>query len=141
LHDEVIESLKQEGISERTLLTGLRRDVPQMMAAIDVFLLTSLWEGLPRVIPEAMAMGVPIVAYRVDGTAEVIVPGETGYLCQPGDLENMASCCTTLLQDARLRSSMAERCHQVALDEYDLNHMIAQIAELYEGQLKQKGLL
>ena len=138
LHPQVEQALKEEGIFTRTVLTGLRREVPQMMSVIDVFLLTSLWEGLPRVIPEAMAMGVPVVAYRVDGTAEAIQPGETGYLCPPGALDEMASCCLDLLLDASLRDRMAEHCRQFAVSEFDLTHMVSQIADLYEEQIKNK---
>jgi glycosyltransferase involved in cell wall biosynthesis len=137
LHPQVVQALKEEGIFERSVLTGLRRDVPQMMSVIDVFLLTSLWEGLPRVIPEAMAMGVPVVAYRVDGTSEAVLPGETGYLCQPGALDEMASCCQNLLLDTSLRNRMAEHCRQYAVSEFDVTYMVSQIAELYEEQIKK----
>ncbi|HEX9028006.1 MAG TPA: glycosyltransferase, partial [Anaerolineales bacterium] len=119
----------------RTILTGLRRDVPQMMSVIDVFLLTSLWEGLPRVIPEAMAMGVPVVAYQVDGTIEAVQPGLTGYICPPGDIDGMAASCLRLLQDANLRAQMAERGRQVAADEYDVDRMVEQSAALYEERI------
>jgi glycosyltransferase involved in cell wall biosynthesis len=138
LHIQVEQALKDEGIFERTKLTGLRRDVPRMMSAMDIFLLTSLWEGLPRVIPEAMAMGIPVVAYQVDGIVEAVQPGETGRLCQPGDLDEMTSCCLELLQDASRRSRMAGRCRQFAISEFDLDHMVAQIADLYEEQLKKR---
>ncbi len=138
LRSQVELALKEEGIFERTVLTGLRRDAPQMMSAIDVFLLTSLWEGLPRVIPEAMAMGVPVVAYQVDGTIEAVQPGETGYLCPAGDLDQMASCCVSLLQDDLLRAHMVNRCRQFALDEFDVNHMVEQIANLYEEKIKER---
>jgi glycosyltransferase involved in cell wall biosynthesis len=138
LRPQVEQALKDEGIFEQTVLTGLRRDAAQMMSAIDVFLLTSLWEGLPRVIPEAMAMGVPVIAYQVDGTAEAVLPGETGCLCLPGSVNEMAGCCLRLLQDEALRSQMAERCRELAASEYDVNHMVSQIADLYEELLTRK---
>jgi glycosyltransferase involved in cell wall biosynthesis len=138
LRPQVEQALKDEGIFEQTVLTGLRRDVASMMGAIDVFLLTSLWEGLPRVIPEAMAMGVPVVAYQVDGTAEAVLPGETGCLCPPGSLDEMAACCLRLLQDEAVRSQMAEHCRELAANEYDVNHMVSQIAALYDEVLARK---
>ncbi len=140
LRPQVEQALKEEGIYDRAVLTGLRRDVPQMMSAMDVFLLTSLWEGLPRVIPEAMAMGIPVVAYRVDGTVEAIQPGETGFLCFPGDLDEMAACCLTLLQDSLMRQRMAESCRRFALEEFDVNRMVEQIALLYEEVIRSKGI-
>ncbi len=96
LRPQVEQALRQAGIAERTTLTGLRRDVPRMLAAMDIFLLTSLWEGLPRVIPQAMAMGLPVVANRADGVTEAIQDGSNGYLCSPGEIEQMAECCIEL---------------------------------------------
>jgi glycosyltransferase involved in cell wall biosynthesis len=107
---------------------------------MDLFLLTSLWEGLPRVLPQAMAMGVPVVANQVDGTVEVIKHGETGYLCQPGDLTQMASYCETLLKDPLLSRTMGERGRKFVLSEFDLNRMIFQIEALYRELLSEKGV-
>jgi len=140
LRSQVEAGLIEEGIAERTVLTGLRRDVPQMLAVMDVFLLTSLWEGLPRVIPQALAMGVPVVANRVDGTAEAIIHGETGYLCAPGDLQGLAARCLELLQDPPRRHAMGQRRRQWAIREFDLRQMVAQIACLYEELLAGRGV-
>lgn len=131
LHFEVTNALIKEGIMERTILTGLRRDVPRLMAAMDVFLLTSLWEGLPRVIPQAMAMGLPVVANAVDGSSEAVVPGETGYLCPPGALDEMASRCIELLRDPDKRLAMGKRGQVYASKEFDVRQMVAQIDAVY----------
>lgn len=140
LRPEVEALLAGEGLAGRAVLTGLRRDVPRMMAAMDVFLLTSLWEGLPRVIPQAMAMQVPVVATRADGTVEAIAHGETGYLGEPGDLQEMAGHCLVLLEDAGRRRMMGQRGREHALREFDVRTMVAQIAALYEQLLKDKEL-
>jgi glycosyltransferase involved in cell wall biosynthesis len=135
LHSEVKACLVEEGILDRTILTGLRRDVPRMMAAMDVFLLTSLWEGLPRVIPQAMAMGLPVIANAVDGSSEAIVPGETGYLCPPGALNDMAEHCVELLKDPVKRLSMGKKGQDYAAKEYDVRQMVAQIDGIYQQLL------
>ncbi len=132
--------LAEEGIADRTLLTGLRRDVPRMMAAMDLFLLTSLWEGLPRVIPQAMAMGVPVVANRADGTVEAVAHGRSGYLVTPGDLETMAACCLELLRDSQKRQEMGREGQRYARQEFDVRAMVAQIADLYEELLARRGI-
>ncbi|HEX6303462.1 MAG TPA: glycosyltransferase family 4 protein [Anaerolineales bacterium] len=137
LRGEVEALITAEGLSQRTILTGLRRDVPDMLAAMDVFLLTSLWEGLPRVIPQAMAMGVPVVANRADGTAEAIEDGVSGYLCQPGDLDCLAAGCLELLHSPKRRRSMGACGRAYALRDFDLNTMVSQIADLYEGLLAE----
>lgn len=135
LRAQVEEQLVKEGIAERTILTGLRRDVPRMLAAMDVFLLTSLWEGLPRVIPQALAMQVPVVAQRVGGVAEAILHNEMGYLCYPGDLEELAKRCVELLQNGHLRREMGRRGREHVLKEFPQQQMIEQLAALYENLL------
>ncbi|HBY09428.1 MAG TPA: hypothetical protein DEH22_17220 [Chloroflexi bacterium] len=140
LRSEIEAQLRATGLKQRTVLTGLRRDVPRLMAAMDVFLLTSLWEGLPRVIPQAMAMGLPVVANRADGTVEAIQHGETGYLCTPGDLDGMAAYCLELLQNPLLRKTLGQNGRQYITQEYDLRNMIAQIESLYAELLSvQQG--
>jgi glycosyltransferase involved in cell wall biosynthesis len=132
LRSQVEQLLEEEGLAGRTVLTGLRRDVPALLAAMDVFLLTSLWEGLPRVIPQAMAMGIPVIASQADGTAEAIQPGQTGYLCPQGDIACLAERCLQLLRDGEGRRAMGAKGRAFALGEFDLERMIAQIAALYE---------
>lgn len=136
LRHELQEKLAQEGIAERTVLTGLRRDVPRLLAAMDIFLLTSLWEGLPRVIPQAMAMRLPIVAARVDGIAEAVQNGVTGYLFDPDDTNGMAQACVTLINDPAMRQAMSARGRDLALKNYDLRHMLTQIDSLYQHLLE-----
>lgn len=87
-----VESLiVQYGIHDRVYLAGWRRDIPEIMHALDTFLLTSHWEGLPRVLLEARVVGVPVVATSVGGADEVIVNHAIGDLCQAGDIEGLAA--------------------------------------------------
>ncbi len=138
LRAEVEALIAEEGLTDRFVLTGLRRDVPRMLAAMDVFLLTSLWEGLPRVIPQAMSMRVPVVANRADGTVEAIAHGETGYLADPGDLDGLAQYCLTLLRDPETRRAMGERGRAFATHEFDVREMVAKIDRLYQTLLAQR---
>lgn len=135
LHPEVEAALAEEGIVDRTTLTGLRRDIPRLMAAMDVFLLTSLWEGLPRVIPQAMAMGLPVIANDVDGSSEAVLPGKTGYLCRPGALDEIADCCINLLVDRENRLVMGNNGHDYAISEFDIRQMVIQIDNVYQELL------
>ena len=87
-----------------------------------------------------MAMEIPVVANRADGTVEVINPGVTGYLCNPGDIQQAAQYCLYLLNDP-------VRCHNMGVagrlnscQEFDLNRMIADIESLYENLLKDSGM-
>lgn len=137
LNPEVKAALVEAGISDRTILTGLRRDIPRLMAAMDVFLMTSLWEGLPRVIPQAMAMGLPVIANAVDGSSEAVIPGETGYLCPPGAYDTMAERCVELLRNHRLCIEMGMAAHDIASREFDVRKMVVQIDGLYQELLEQ----
>jgi glycosyltransferase involved in cell wall biosynthesis len=132
MRPQVEARLEAEGMAQQTVLTGLRRDVPRLMAAMDIFLLTSLWEGLPRVIPQAMSMGLPVIANRADGTLEAIQQGETGYLCSPGDIRQMADFCLDLVEHPEKRQAMGMKGRLIARQEFDLQQMIRQIEELYE---------
>jgi glycosyltransferase involved in cell wall biosynthesis len=136
LREEAETLVAEKQLSERTIFTGLRRDVPEMLAAIDVFLLISQWEGLPRVLPQAMAMQVPVVATQVGGSAEAIIHGETGYQCNYGDLDDLAAHCLKLLQDDRLRAEMGQRGRSYAMQEFDVNRMAHQMAALYDDLLE-----
>lgn len=125
------------GLGDRLRLLGWRRDIPRVMSALDVLLHTSLWEGLPRVLPEAIACGVPIVASGVDGTADILQDGVTGILCSPGDADALAAGVRRLLADRDLGHRMARRAREV-LGEFDIDAMVRQQERLYLT-LMEKG--
>jgi GT2 family glycosyltransferase/glycosyltransferase involved in cell wall biosynthesis len=130
LRGQVERMVRRMGLTDRVILTGLRRDVPDLMAIFDIFLLPSLWEGLPRVIPQAMAHGLPIVASAVDGNLEAVRHGETGFLIPPADYQQAAAAVIELLsrpQDAARMGAVGRR--HVA--EFDARRMVAQMADLY----------
>lgn len=131
LRPQVEELLENLGLQGKTILTGIRRDIPELMAAMDVFLLTSRWEGLPRVIPQAMSMGLPVVATSVDGSQEVIKNGVNGFLCPAGDLNSLSNCCLEILRNPELRLQLGQAGRQTAQQGFDLSQMIAQIDSLY----------
>lgn len=98
LRDQIQNLIIRYGISEKVILTGVRKDIPELLAVMDVFVLTSLWEGLPRVILQAMAMRLPVVATRVDGIPEAVKHGENGFLVPPKDFSAMAQRVLQLLE-------------------------------------------
>jgi len=138
LRDEVESRIREFHLEKHFILTGLRRDVAQLLSVMDVFLLTSLWEGLPRVIPQAMCREVPIVAYASDGVAEVIEHGNTGFLCQPGDIDLAANYCLQLLQSPDLRERIIRAAKKVATEEFDLRRMIQELENLYLSYVGEK---
>ena len=99
-------AIRRAGLEGRIRLAGWRRDIPDVMRAMDVFLLTSHWEGLPQVLLQARANCVPIVATRAGGSAEAFVEGKHGWLCDPGDIEALAAQVIRLLMDSAERERM-----------------------------------
>lgn len=138
LRDDVEKYIRKSPLAGRVILTGIRRDVRQMLAIMDVFLITSLWEGLPRVIPQAMSVGIPVVATLADGTAEVIKDGETGFICNPQDIDCLAERCVSLIENQSLREEIVRNAMVLAHDEFDINSMVMAIDHLYQKLLGEK---
>ena len=122
-------------IRDNILLAGWRRDIPAIMQCIDLLVHTSLWEGLPRVLPEAMASGVPVVASRVNGSPEAIKDGVNGYLLPPRAIREMAQKVIELLQDPHKASAMGERGREL-VQEFDIRKMVQQQETLYANLCK-----
>jgi glycosyltransferase involved in cell wall biosynthesis len=113
-------------------MIGWRRDVPELLQVLDIFLLTSLWEGLPRVLVEAMVIGIPVVAMDIDGIAEVVKNGENGYLVSPGDTDKMAEQVIKLLGDDCLRLKMGYKAKSM-VNEFSAQKMLEDYARLYQN--------
>jgi glycosyltransferase involved in cell wall biosynthesis len=119
------------GLDADLRLLGWRRDVPEILAALDVLVLTSRWEGLPLVFPQAMAAGRPVVATNVNGAPEAVRDGVTGHLVPPGDLVALADRVIGLLRDEDRRRAMGEAARSAALA-FDVGAMTRRYEALYE---------
>jgi glycosyltransferase involved in cell wall biosynthesis len=122
------------GLGESFRVLGWRRDVHEIVPCLDVLVLTSLWEGLPRVFPQAMAAGRPIVAYRVDGAPEAVEDGVGGWLVAPGDVPAAAARVVELLRDPALAARMGA-AGRARVGEFDADLMVRRQQELYERLL------
>ncbi len=142
LRPDVERAVIRHGLEGRFKLLGWRRDIPEILHDTDVLVLTSLWEGLPRVLPQAMASGVPAVVTRVDGSPEAILDGVNGFVVEPRDVEGMATRVVQLLRDPQLRSRMGEEGRK-RVQEFDIDHMVRKQEEFYlelvEAVLKGKN--
>ena len=132
LREQLEEHVDRLHLDSIVKMVGWRRDVPEFLEIFDVFLLTSLWEGLPRVVVEAMITGVPVVAPDVAGIAEVVRSGETGYLVSPGDTASMAQRVIELLDNETLRRQMGRAAKGVG-QEFSVENMIEDYTRLYIG--------
>lgn len=123
LRRKVEQTVDELGLRQVFRLVGWRRDVPDILRCLDLFMLTSLWEGLPRVYLEAVASGVPVVGTRVDGACEVILDGINGYLVPPGDVEGLANRAVCLLNDASVVARM-KRYGDTLTSDFDIYEMV-----------------
>jgi glycosyltransferase involved in cell wall biosynthesis len=137
LRAEVEAEIAARGLTDHVHLTGLRRDVPDLMHSFDLFALSSLWEGLPRVLPQAMAAGLPIVATAVDGNAEAVTDGVNGFLTPPGNPQAFAEALLELLADPELAAQMGQAGLD-RVDEFGARKMVRDIAALYEQLLTER---
>jgi len=128
------------GISENVVFLGLRKDVPEILPVIDLFVLPSLYEGFGIVLVEAMAAGKPVVATRVGGIPEVVVDGKTGILAPPKEPKRIAEAIITLLQDKAQAQKMGQAGHKRAIEHFGLEAMMNKIHHLYEELLLLKGV-
>lgn len=131
LRPEMERAVAEAGLAERFKLLGWRRDVAELMWSADALVLTSLWEGLPRVYPQAMAAGLPIVGTRVDGAAEAVADGESGWLLKPHDVPGIAARIAELLKNPERARAMGDAGRR-KLDEFDIDLMVRRQEDLYE---------
>lgn len=139
LRGEVEQLATELGIANRLVLTGLRRDVPELLAAFDLFALSSLWEGLPRVLLQAMATSLPVVATACDGSAEAIESGVNGFLVPPGEPTQLAERLCYLLEQPAVAQQMGA-AGSARVEEFSDWVMVRAIATLYAELLKAKGI-
>lgn len=130
LRDQLETAIAAAGLTDRVILTGVRRDVPELLRTFDVFALASRWEGLPRVFPQAMAAGLPIVATRVDGAPDAVSSGENGWLVPLGDMTAMAARLCELAADPE-RSRRMGAAGQARVEEFSAQGMVDALAGLY----------
>ncbi|MCG2711506.1 MAG: glycosyltransferase family 4 protein [Candidatus Omnitrophica bacterium] len=137
--DEYYKKLKkligEYGIEDKIIFTGGRSDIPEMLALIDIFVLSSINEGFPNAVIEAMAAGKPVVATNSGGTSEAIVDGEMGILVEPRNPNLLAEAVLTLLGDKGMRDDMGRAGKQRAMQLFNKDAMIKNIENLFEELL------
>jgi glycosyltransferase involved in cell wall biosynthesis len=131
-----LESMTREwGVADRVVFLGEVSDVPAVLAKAELFVLTSFNEGLPLAVLEAMAAGLPVVATRVGGTPELVIPGENGVLVDPGDPIGTRAAIRMLLDDPHLAGRFGRRGHEIALEGFTHERMVHAVVGVYEELL------
>lgn len=130
LESALREQVKSLNLDAAVHFLGIRTDVAELLAAADLFVSSSLWEGFPTVVIEAMAMGIPVLATNVSGSRELVRHGETGWLVPPGQPDALASAAIALLADKQLGNRMALAARQHAR-RFTIQSMVTRYAEIY----------
>jgi glycosyltransferase involved in cell wall biosynthesis len=137
--DKMRREARRLRIGERCLFLGAREDARALMTVFDIFVLPSLWEGLPFVLVEAAALGTPIVATSVDGVPEIIEDGQTGLLVPPGDSRTLSEAVIRLLRNQSEADRLAERARILVPPRFPLRRMVEQTQNLYLELLNRKS--
>ncbi len=131
LRAKVEKLIRKLRLENKFLMLGWREDVLDIISLSDVITLTSLWEGLPIALLEAMYLNKPIVATAVDGVNELIKNRENGYLVNPGDYFSLANRITELIVNKELAVSFAQRSRINIIPNYEISRMTEKSEELY----------
>ena len=133
---EELSNLKQDvrqlGLDKHIYFTGHRSDLLNIYSSFDLFLMTSIMEGLPNTVLEAMAMEVPVVSTAVSGVPEVVLDGKAGYLCSIGDVDSLASKVVRLLEDEDLRHNFAINSRKRIIEKFSFIDRVKKLESLYE---------
>ena len=128
------------GLSEQVLFVGTRKDIPAILAALDLFILPSLWEGFSLAILEALAMGTPVIATAVGGASEVIRSGHDGLLIPPGEESSLVAAVREAILDPRKYGEMGRKGKETVGRRFTVAHHLTRLQDLYLEVLAQKGL-
>ncbi len=126
------------GISSRVWFAGARDDPERMLAAMDLFVLPSLWEGLPLVILEALAAGKPIVATRTTGTEELVRDGREAVLVPPRDSVALAEAILRLIRSSRLRRELVQNGSRHVRKGFTAERMVGEIIDVYAAAARTR---
>ncbi len=118
-------------LQDKVYFLGSRSDVLDILPHLDILVSSSLWEGFPTVILEAMASGVPVIATDVSGSRELVVDGKTGLLVPPHDPDALAQAILNMLADGEKARRMAEHARTVARP-YTIQNTVETYCQIYQ---------
>lgn len=123
--------VEQLGLEDVVTFTGSRTDVPRLVAALDVFVMPSLWEGLPIALLEAMASGRAVLCSSVGSIPGVVQHGENGWLVEPGNVQALREAILTLVDDPGLRARLGRRAREQVIARFDVERTAAAYNRLH----------
>jgi glycosyltransferase involved in cell wall biosynthesis len=139
LRPVVEKTIVEMGLEEKVLFLGIRDDVPKLLRASDIFVLSSDYEGVPLAVLEAMTDGKPVIATGVGRVSELIEDGVSGILVPPRNPEMLAKGILQLAKDTELRHLMGQAAQKRALEHFDISRTAREYEALYLKLLRERG--
>jgi len=135
MEDELKQLAGQLELTKQVVFTGMRRDIKDILASSDVFVMSSLWEGLPLSAIEAMASACATILTDVGGNRELIEHEKSGLLVPPGDSNALADAILSVLWDEGRRLSFARQARAAVVEKFDINSLVREYEKLYQRVL------
>jgi glycosyltransferase involved in cell wall biosynthesis len=135
LRDTLVRQASALGLASRVHFLGNRRDIPELLAACDVFVLSSAAEGNPLCVMEAMAAGLPVISTAVGGVPELVEPGTHGLLTEPNNVRQLSAAMSLLVESPNLRLTLGQNAACRAMERFDASTMAQAYEELYGRHL------
>jgi glycosyltransferase involved in cell wall biosynthesis len=136
--DEIKALAASLGLAGEVHFLGTRRDVPDLLNAMDIFVLPSYSEGVSLALLEAMAAGLPVIATAVGGLPEVVTDGENGLLIPPRDAEALATALARLLEASDFAKKLGQNARKHVREHFSLDRLGREINEIYEELVEKK---
>jgi len=130
--------VKEVNLEDKIIFTGYREDVEELMAIMDIFVLTSLREGLPRVLVQAAAVGMPSVAFNVDGVPEIIKDNHNGFLVKVKDVEQLENRIVKYMNNKELVSLHGQNGREFIGNKWSIKGMVDRIDKIYQDLVREK---
>jgi glycosyltransferase involved in cell wall biosynthesis len=128
------------GLDGTVRFLGQRRDVADLMRTFDCYVLSSVIEGMPNALLEAMALGRPVVTTSAGGSAEIVVDGSSGLVVPPNDARALADAVERVLRDPALARRLAEQGERRVREQFSLDAMLRSFDQLYRSELERAGI-
>ena len=136
--ENLVQYVRKIGLENSVAFTGYRKDIEKIMGVMDIFALSSLREGLPRVLVQAAAVGLPSVAFNVDGVPEIIRDGYNGFLVEPKNIDELSEKIIRYIDDRNLIKLHGENGQNLVQGRWSIEEMVYQIDQIYRELIKEK---
>lgn len=138
LKKSLVTRVEKLGIGDAVNVLGYRDNIPDVLREWSIYVQPSRWEGLCITVVEAMAVGLPIVAYDVGGISESVDDGVNGFLVPPGEKEEFSEKVIELVENDQLRKSMGRKSRRIAKEKYSLDNMVKSFEKILKGAYEEE---